>query len=529
MEKMESLKTMLLGNIAFIKYLYNTFNNRPVSDTLLDLKYLRANKISMINLLLLATKEDMIDDNGNNKVLDEDIKLAVDQIRGKMALINNPTLNTDEEIINFIRNKMGHGDYLPVAEGRRVIINPGDNEVTLNLNAFSKYAMLLSRAYLSLVNGPVYEKEFYNVRIGANERLESEGDIRDLLGTFITIKIKLVNKTGNKISSGVLTVLKHYLADYKRFQDENYLKEAKTFIDANFKDYEYSYSIEPFGLSEREKKRFAHNFASSWNLKRHSNIDIANALGHELTNHLKSNAFNMIASAQTAIILLDAIKCEQSLNKEDIDRFIKNTYGSGVVADQYVFAASMLAAFESSFGYTKDDVFKNFDYSIYDFSLVKPSIMVKGSSINNINEQIAFNSKNIIDEERSIKSLKFNSAQAIMHGAPTDKINANIKKHEEAKTLYQAQLIELNNRLNTINKHDFNKGVIDGIRNAISHNGVTITNSDDLSTCKIKFEDIYEGVKNFECELTFQEFYDLLEKNTEILGLVCDNYCLKLK
>ena len=527
MDKFECLKTMLLGNIYFLKYLNNVFNGYPIGDDLLkNPEYLKANKLSMCNLILLATKEDIIGDDGKNVVLDKDIKTAVDEIRNKTSKLTNPVLNTDEEIISFIRNKMGHGEYLPNFKSNRVIINPDSEELSINLNAYTNFSFLLSKAYLSLVHGSIYEKEFYNVRVGANESLKSENDIVALMNNFKVIKISLKNKDGNKIEESVLKILQGYLANYKQNEDEKYLEEAKN-INTKYPSYEYSYSIKPFTFSKKEKREFAHNFVTSLKPGNYSNEDIAQLLGYALTCRFKNNTFNMIASAQTGIILSDVIKKVQSLDADKISERILNDYGNGIIINENVFASEMIATFESSFGYTKDTIFKDEDYSIYDFSLVNPRVMDKGSSINNINEQIAFINNEITKTKNCINNLIKNKSLAIQHDNPTTKIDNRIKECDKTIELLNQQVTDLNNRLNNINKHDFNKGVIDGIRNAISHNGVSVVESDALSTCRIIFKDVYEGKTTFECELSFQEFYGLLEKNTIILGELCDDYSLK--
>ncbi len=157
MNQCECLMTMTTGNILFFKYLYNTANNLPVGNDFLDNpNYLKGSRVSMISLLLLSIKEDLINDNFDSLVLDDDIKLAIDQVRNK---VSNYSFKNDGELISLIRNKLGHGEFDIDFSGNKVVIHANGTDLIININALANMVILLSRAYLRCINESYYKKE----------------------------------------------------------------------------------------------------------------------------------------------------------------------------------------------------------------------------------------------------------------------------------------------------------------------------------------------------------------------------------
>lgn len=57
-----------------------------------------------------------------------------------------------------------------------------------------------------------------------------------------------------------------------------------------------------------------------------------------------------------------------------------------------------------------------------------------------------------------------------------------------------------------------NKAIINGIRNSISHGNYKIESVENRVD-KIVFEDIYEGILTFKCEVPITEFINMIYKN----------------
>lgn len=540
MNQCECLLTMTTGNILFFKYLYNTANNLPVNNDFLDNPdYLKGSRVSMISLLLLSIKEDLINDNFDSLVLDDDIKLAIDQVRNK---VSNYSFKNDGELISLIRNKLGHGEFDIDFSGNKVVIHANGTDLIININALANMVILLSRAYLRCINEASYKKELSVFNIGVNERINSEYDISKVIENANTIKINLKRLDGKTIDISVYNLVNNYLELLKETNNINLLDKLKNTIITDYPGYQFDYEITNVDIKKSERREISHNLLATYNhFDDLNNRNKLLVIDNVLTTYLRKEemTFNALASAQSALMIMQAIQKTKSLDKSVIDNFISDTYGMPIIINQNVLGMSLISVFESSFAYGKDNLLKDMDYSMFDFDKIKPTVINLSNLTAPINDQIAAVDKQLSSIMEKKKNLLINKSKVSSDNLKAiSSIDKNVNSCDEIINELNNTKIELNKKLAylgsaSFQKHDYNKAIVDGIRNSISHAHHELNDSTTLGTCEFEFHDIYEGATTFDVKVSLEDFYNVLETNTYILGKYLDQevekYNLKLK
>ena len=538
MDKLECLKKYMIGNLIFFNYLLDQINNVEQQQALLEEpELIKAAKVGMITLLLLSIKEELIDLDNQiyfNKVLDKDIKDAVDQIRNKCNALTNISFSNDGEIINFIRKKLAHGHFCINFKGNKVVLDNDGEDLILNINALALYTILLSKAYLRAVNGANYEKELHFTTIHQNERIKSKYDVMKLLDSIQTVKVSLKKNDNAKIKEEAYNIVNNALYNFKQTNDYTFFDECSKTIKQRFgNDYTFSYEIKPLELDSEFKKEFAESMAININnCQLENRHNIIHAIDFSLTNYLRrtNTPFNACMGAQVNLIVLEGINKTKSINRDVLDKFFAETYNDAICINTTSLAVSLISVFESSFAYGKDDCLADLDYTIFDFSSITPNyIDLTDIELNEVNVQINSLRRSLMDCNNNYHKLQ----EQLSRINPSNQkgvsaITNNINLCQTTINTINTKLTELNNRVIELNGTDhqkfiYNKAIIDGIRNSISHGHYEIRDGYNLPESRIVFNDIYEGQLTFSLDISFEEFYQLLLKNVAILIEEIDN------
>lgn len=234
------------------------------------------------------------------------------------------------------------------------------------------------------------------------------------------------------------------------------------------------------------------------------------------------------------MMLLEIAYKKQTVNYGEIlEEYQKNCSYDTIGLEEL--ATTTFALFEAMFSYGNDKFLENsneytflpsdgLDYSTLDLSPINVLYINKDNGFKN-SLQIEFTSKKkrITEIDAKISKNEQSLAQVTKSGNLKAKaiLESNLQKsYQERDRLYE-ELKNLLIRLNEINlyekfneSHLKNKVIINGIRNSISHGNYKIETVDNR-ICKIVFEDIYEGVLTFKCEVQITDFINMIYRNEE--------------
>ncbi|MBO4246029.1 MAG: hypothetical protein J5892_04795 [Bacilli bacterium] len=527
MKDAEKLYYYISGSIESLEFfMAESHQSFKTNDLVVYPELLKAAKVNMISLLLLSIKEDLITDNFDTLVLDHDLKDAVDQIRNKTALLKNTTLNSDAEIISLIRNKLAHGEFVIDFKGNKVSIMVNGEALIININALAIFSALLAKAYLRCINNDAYNKTVFNVNLYKTERIETEYDIIKLLENVDEIVISLKERNGNKISSIVYEYVNSAIKLINTTKDIRILKRCQEIITKNYPEYEFSYTIKKLSLTKEQKKTFADNMLHLISPDILSDNETkVNVIMLELHNYINQEkmTYNALNGAVVALELLDVIKKTQSVSTDVINNFISEKYAKPLLVNENVFVASLLGVFQAMFAYSKDNFLKDMDYSSYNFDLIKPTVINVGGEKQSLQVQLDAINNRLVDL----------CAKYVEGCKQRDKINKdNVKGLTCINNNLNNCLIYIYNenclrktvsdRIQELEdakfqKHEYNKTIVEGIRNSIAHGNYEVISGNSLESCLIKFQDIYEGEVTFSATISFADFRELLMNNCRVL------------
>ena len=520
------LSTYISGSAKALDFFLSECYNYPKSNDLVVYpELLKAARVNMISLLLLSIKEELITKEFDTLVLDHDLKDAVDQIRNKTDLLTNTTLNSDAEIISLIRNKLGHGEFIIDFKSNKVIIDVDNEALIININALANFSVLLARAYLSSINKSSYNKTLFKVNIHNKERIENEYDVYKLLENTDAITISLKEKNDNKILPEVYNCVKSSVSLFNDNNDLDVLQKCQDYITNKYPDYEFKYEVKKLALTKEQKHTYAHNIVSVMDDRLLDNQVKAKAILLNLYNYLNQEemTFNALNGSFVALEMLEVIKKTQSVNHDDINDYIYKNYSRPIMINECVFAASLLGFYQAMFSYSKDNYLKNMDYSMYNFDLVKPDIINAGGELISLNEQLtAVNNRLVELSNKYVEGCKQRDRIDKDNIKGIEAINNNLNncliriyENNCSKKSIMDRMKYLDNPI--IKKHEYNKAIVEGIRNSIAHGNYEVISSDKIASCLIRFHDIYEGEVTFSTTISFEDFHDLLVKNGKIL------------
>ena len=196
-------------------------------------------------------------------------------------------------------------------------------------------------------------------------------------------------------------------------------------------------------------------------------------------------------------------------------------------------ATASFALFEALFSYGNDKFLENsneytflpsdgLDYSTLDLSSINVLYINKDNGFkNSIQIELISKKKKITEIDAKISKNEQSLVQVTKSGNLKAKaiLESNLQKSYQERDKMYEELKALLIRLNEINlyesfneSHLRNKVIINGIRNSISHGNYKIETVENRID-KIVFEDIYEGVLTFKCEVPITEFINMIYKN----------------
>lgn len=245
---------------------------------------------------------------------------------------------------------------------------------------------------------------------------------------------------------------------------------------------------------------------------------------------------HLVESLKKNMIILQIAYENQTVNYGKVLEEYKTVCSYDTIGIEEL-ATTSFALFEAIFSYGNDKFLENsneytfipsdgLDYSTLDLSPINVLYINKDNGFkNSILIELASKKKKITEMDAKISKNEQSLLQVTKNGNLKAKsiLQSNLKKSYQERDKIYEELKTLLIRLNEINlyenfneNHLRNKAIINGIRNSISHGNYKIKTVENRID-KIVFEDIYEGILTFKCEVSITDFINMIYRNEEAI------------
>lgn len=547
--KKDNIMDYYLGNKAYNLFLLGIIYNNPIySEYILDKKNINATKIGCISNIFLAIKEDLVskDKEGySSRILISELENNVSLIATRVDngyMINNYLFPDAPTLVSVLRNKLAHGLYTMDLEHNRIIFNIESNEVIINIDKLSNYVVSCLKSYTRVNNSIIYKRDFAindkvdNIR---TKPMKSINELNNFIKNSREIEIILTKKDNTLISNYVVWELENIINEYKITKNNKLLIN----FENKYKDeYDFKWYIKKLNDDKtKELAKFILNIIPQNITYNEEVMVILKEYASKMNNNY--NKFNVIAENLTNLVLLDAIKENNTVNSNILFDKIKEKYNNIYISYNTLMSSS-IAMFNSLFSYANDDVYKNdnkytllnnngLDYSKLDLSLINVQVKtIDNTIINELNIRKTAKEKelNLIDtkinkELNNLNIVKGKSNTNAINNI-TSKLNNLYNKKNTLTIVYNNIINELNICNNYYNNNLLyleNESIITGIRNSIAHGNYEVVQCNNINDTYIVFNDIYEGELTFKGTIKILDFIDLIDNNAIVINEFLNN------
>lgn len=547
--KKDNIMDYYLGNKAYNLFLLGIIYNNPIySEYILDKKNINATKIGCISNIFLAIKEDLVskDKEGySSRILISELENNVSLIATKVDngyMINNYLFPDAPTLVSVLRNKIAHGLYTMDLEHNRIIFNIESNNVIINIDKLSNYVVSCLKSYTRVNNSIIYKRDFAindkvdNIR---TKPMKSINELNNFIKNSREIEIILTKKDNTLINNYVVWELENVIDEYKITKNNKLLIN----FENKYKDeYDFKWYIKKLNdNSVEDLSRFILNIIPQNITYNEEVMVILKEYASKMNNNY--NRFNVIMENLTNLVLLDAIKENNTVNSNILFDKIKEKYNNIYISYNTLMSSS-IAMFNSLFSYANDDVYKNdnkytlldnngLDYSKLDLSLINVQVKtIDNTIINELNIRKTAKEKelNLIDtkinkELNNLNIVKGKSNTNAINNI-TSKLNNLYNKKNTLTIVYNNIINELNICNNYYNNNLLcleNESIITGIRNSIAHGNYEVVQCNNINDTYIVFNDIYEGELTFKGTIKILDFIDLIDNNVGVINEYLNN------
>ncbi len=537
------------GNLAFNLFLKtNDVNcNSDIymyRDEILDKRNNNASKIGCICNIMMAIKEELIEEDEVNWIS----KIAISRLEECVCMIatkrdggyviNGYTFDSAASVVAIIRNKMAHGNFTLDLDHSRIIFKIDDRDVIININSLCEYVISALNSFIRVCNGPLYKRSMVindKVIKGRYRAAENRGEIKNLVKSFKEASFTLRRRDNGVVEDYVAQRLERLIDKYKECNNLSIFKDFERDISDR---YEFKKNV-----VRRVKDVNVDSLCEFLINNLPNDIDYESQvyiIGMELQREIddKYNNFNPITSNMVNLILTDIMGKYGTTSNEVINRVIKKKYGSLYINyDNY--AANEMAMFNALFSYARDDLYDNsnkykhsscdgLDYSMLDLTSVKlKTINIDDGIVSDLNSRkMAYNTKlskydeiinrDIMNLDRAIRSGNTKASNIIGSNIDRKLKERDILQKKSDNILEQLLLAEEYRSNNIL--YLTNEAIIRGIRNSIAHGNYKVILGKSICDSKILFDDIYKGKVTFSGEVTISDFNDILINSFQIVN-----------
>lgn len=543
------VKTFLLlygGIKTYTMFLSDCFMGKSeVHDFILQKDYFYMAKFSLAICCLLVVKEELIEGSKNNfvcKTIDEGILNCVKKVATKTKNgfeIDGFTFKNSEEIVGLIRNKLAHGEFVIDLENKKVSFKLEDSMMSLGMtNVINMISESMDYYYLNTSNTE-YQKDIIAINKIDKTRtkpLKTKSEIKGFLRTLSKMSFSFKKQDGGPLDDNIAKTADNVISAYENDFSLDLLIKAKN----KFAQKGYSFDWEKTSLksdliddtTNYIYKNYPKNIPYEYQIR---------FMKRDLESRLNPKK-HLVKSLQKNMMLLEIAYKNQTVNYgEVLEEYQKECSYDTVGIEEL--ATTSFALFEALFSYGNDKFLENsneytflpsdgLDYSTLDLSSINVLYINKDNGFkNSIQIELISKKKKITEIDAKISKNEQSLVQVTKSGNLKAKtiLESNLQKSYQERDKMYEELKALLIRLNEINlyesfneSHLRNKVIINGIRNSISHGNYKIETVENRID-KIVFEDIYEGVLTFKCEVPITEFINMIYKNEKPIEEFLDN------
>lgn len=528
---------LLYGGIkAYTMFLSDCFMNKSkINDYILQDDFFQMAKFSFAICCLLLVKEELIEGSKNNfvcKTLDKGILSCVKNVATKTGngyKIDGFTFKNPEEIVVLIRNKLAHGEFIIDLENKKVLFKLENSMMSIGMSNVIKMISKSIDCYLLNASNIEYKNDIVVTnKIDKNrvKSLKTKSEIKGFLKSFSKMSFSLKKQDGGSLDEIITNSVDMIISAYKGTPSINLLIQAKN--EFAQQGYIFDWKTMPLkdDLIEYVTNSVYTNYPNDMPYQYQTLF-----MKRDLENKLNPKK-QLVRSLQKNMVLLQIAYENQTVDYN----YILEEYKEGCNYDTVgleELATTSFALFEALFSYGNDKFLENsneytflpsdgLDYSTLDLSPINVLYINKDNGLkSSLQIELTSKKKRITEIDAKISKNEQSLAQVIKSGNKKAKVilQSNLQKtYQERIKLYE-ELKTLLIRLNEINlyesfneSHLRNKAIINGIRNSISHGNYKIESVENRVD-KIVFEDIYEGILTFKCEVPITEFINMIYKN----------------
>lgn len=528
---------LLFGGIkAYAMFLADCFmGQKKVSDFILQENFFYMAKFSLAICCLLVVKDELIEGSKNNficKTIDEGILNCVDKVATKTKdgfEIDGFTFKNPEEIVGLIRNKLAHGEFIIDLENKKVSFKLEDSMMSLGMtNVINMISESMDYYYLNTSNTE-YQKDIIAINKIDKTRtkpLKTKSEIKGFLRTLSKMSFSFKKQDGGPLDDNIAKTADNVISAYENDFSLDLLIKAKN----KFAQKGYSFDWEKTSLksdliddtTNYIYKNYPKNIPYEYQIR---------FMKKDLESRLNPKK-HLVKSLQKNMMLLEIAYKNQTVNYGEVLEEYQKECSYDTVGIEELATASF-ALFEAMFSYGNDKFLENsneytflpsdgLDYSTLDLSSINVLYINKDNGFkNSIQIELISKKKKITEIDAKISKNEQSLVQVTKSGNLKAKaiLESNLQKSYQERDKMYEELKALLIRLNEINlyesfneSHLRNKVIINGIRNSISHGNYKIETVENRID-KIVFEDIYEGVLTFKCEVPITEFINMIYKN----------------
>ena len=524
----------------------NYIANGLEDDRLLDPITNLLSRFELVKLLILSYKEKIItkpkNDTYKNTLLFTELESTACSIAKKLEdgryEISGRIFEDANTVVAFVRNKIAHGDYVISDDLQEIILAPDGDQIHISFMDLEVFTIHL---YLNVAQ---YRKtnEFSKLLTGNVKLplLSNKINVKKIIDDFKLIKLtvksneELLSKDDYIVFNEVLQSILKYDIKINSFNEKGSLKKINDTIAELSKEakektgFNSTITCTLDKLTEEEKKTVLDNASriNTVNLDLYQLIKEINLLAIRVREE-KYNKEIPLSGALTFLQLLREACALRTSNLNKITDYIYTTYGSDIKSNLFKFGYDQIAITKIAIFVCLSYLFENFDenYYILDAKYIEPQVYkFVNNELIQLRQTITGKEKSLKEIEESIsrlqsqiKGIRLSSMPVELKNEKTDYLNSIIKNNaskrrtlkEELKTLRtQAANCAMDRTYNK--KHYYIKGILESIRNSISHGNFSITPNGDIEDTIITFKDYDKDELAFELNITIRQIKEMM-------------------
>lgn len=557
MKKIDSMKEYYVGNRAlYFNFLGDIDENDFYKQFIVDKNNITSANISLISLIMLSIKEDIVENIGN---LNYQSKIFLNSLENTVSFIttekdnyyylDNYKFDKKEDIVALIRNKLAHGKYIIDYKKNIIILNHENNEIKIDVEKFACFIISALKAYFKDIKTNEYIHDFCSYdKVLTNREIpiKTLSEIKNIARNIKHYTFKIISNNGN-VPQICINALDNFINDYKYYiNSKEFFKlynNLKTFIE----NYNCKLEMNSKKVTNEKIQEKIINYAT-YLINENNDLTYEEQIYviiQESINYINPSykKINQLRSILKILNILEAIKTLNTSNTKKIYNYFAKKDIDGMYINFREIGIILINLFNSLFMYGFDEMYKSTGGYKVDR---KDEFDFKSLNLDNINPIVdGIDYQPLIDAKGKYKTAKKDYDEVVNLIKSKNDHLSKIQGNEIAKTKISNKIKDLSIELNDLelkleeSKNNFltiakdyssnrkyfkNFAIINGIRNSIAHGHYEIIGASSLADSKIIFNDIYKDNLTFKLEIDFHEFSAMLENNYQILFNYLDKY-----